>query len=180
MVHFVACKFTEIIMECIWPTDYVSKGLSSLSQFLFYRQQLLTNPCPGPWWQTGRRCEQCRQSFFNLQVPKAICISREPKRNRCARFLLSLFPDPSTTQLYRRNSFTGSWTVCSIPVSTMKGISDVEENVVGMKFQAVNFLRPSSRLTRLAFVGSCHHLGGGYRQFGHRKSHSNGLSSCWP
>ena len=38
----------DVIMEGIGPTDDVPKGLSTLSQFLLYRQQLLNNPGPGP------------------------------------------------------------------------------------------------------------------------------------
>ena len=39
----------DVIMEGIGPTDHVPKGLSTLSQLLLYRQQLLNNPGPGPW-----------------------------------------------------------------------------------------------------------------------------------
>ena len=39
----------DVIMEGIRPKDHIPKGLSTLSQFLLYRQQLLNNPGPGPW-----------------------------------------------------------------------------------------------------------------------------------
>ena len=70
-------------MEGIGPTDHVPKGLSTLSQFLLYRQQLLNNPGLGPW-------------------------------------------------------IVGDWEA----LRTNALLSDVEENVVGMKFQAVNFPGP--------------------------------------
>ena len=78
-------------MEGRGPTDHVPKGLSTLSQFLLHRQQLLNNPGPGPWivadlTNAGRAAliRKYQRPFTSL---------RDDERNRCARFLLSLFEE---------------------------------------------------------------------------------------
>ena len=60
----------DVIMEGIGPTDHVSKGLSTLSQFLLYCQQLLNNPGLGLWivadWKALRTKAGEPPSFANI------------------------------------------------------------------------------------------------------------------
>ena len=85
----------DVIMEGIGPTDHVFKGLSTLSQFLLNHQQLLNNPGPGPWivadWKALRT--NAGRATLIRKYQRPFTSLRDDERNRCARFLLSLFEE---------------------------------------------------------------------------------------
>ena len=85
----------DVIMEGIGPTDHIPKKLSTLSQFLLYRQQLLNNPGPGPWivadWKT-LHANAGRAAFFRKHQ-RPFTFLRDDERSRCARYLISLFAE---------------------------------------------------------------------------------------
>ena len=85
----------DVIVEGIGPTDHVLKGLSTLSQFLLYRQQLLNNPGPGPCvvadWKA--LCTNAGRAILIRKYQRPFTSLRADERNRCARFLLSLFEE---------------------------------------------------------------------------------------
>ena len=76
--------------------DDIPKGRSTLSQFLLHRQQLLTNPYPDQWvvadWKVVRTNAGRAALIRKYQRPFASL--REPERQHCAKFLLSLFQEP--------------------------------------------------------------------------------------
>ena len=86
----------ELLLQGRTATDHIPKGLSTLSQFLLYRQQVLDNPHPEQWimanWQAVRTMAGRLSLIRKYQRPFAFL--KEPDRQRCARYLLSLFPDP--------------------------------------------------------------------------------------
>ena len=86
----------DVIMEGIGPTDGVRKGLSTLSQFLLYRQQLL-NPGPGPCivadWKALRA--NAGRATLIRKYQRPFTSLRNDERTWRARFLLSLFKEPS-------------------------------------------------------------------------------------
>ena len=136
-------------MEGIGPTDHVPKGLSTLSQFLLYRQQL-NNPGPGPWivadWKALRT--NAGRATLIRKYQRPFTSLRHDERNRCARFLLSLFAEAVPPNSIGEAEFYGF--VDCLLQSRIKYerhlrdgaqlLSDVEENVVGMKFQAAPLL----------------------------------------
>ena len=81
----------DVIMEGIGPTDHVLKGLATLSQLLLYRQQLLNNPGPGPWIVADWKALRTNAGRATYQQP--FTSLRDDERNRCARFLPSLFEE---------------------------------------------------------------------------------------
>ena len=85
----------NVVMEGIGPTDHTPKGLSTLSQFSLYRQQLLTNPGPGPWivvdWK-ALRTNAGRASLIG-KYKRPFTSLKDPERGRCAHFLLRLFAE---------------------------------------------------------------------------------------
>ena len=74
-------------------TDHVPKGLSTLSQFLLRRQQVLENPHSDQWimanWQAVRTMAGRLSVIRKHQRPFASL--KEPERQRCARYLLVCF-----------------------------------------------------------------------------------------
>ena len=82
---------TNVFMEGIGPTD-VPKGLSTLSQVLLYRQQLLNHPGPGPWivadWKALRT--NVGRAALIRKYQRPFTSLRYDERNRRARFLLKL------------------------------------------------------------------------------------------
>ena len=139
----------DVIME---GTDHVPNGLSTLNQFLLYRQQLLNNPGPGPWivadWKALRT--NAGRATLVRKYPRPFTSLSNDERNRCARCLLSLFEEavpPNSigeAEFYR---FVDCLLQSRIRYDKhLRGgaqlLCDVEENVVGMKFQAVNFPGP--------------------------------------
>ena len=105
----------DVIMEGIGPTDHVPKGLSILSQFLLYCQQLLNNPGRDPGlyvadWKALRT--NAGRATLIRKYQRPFTSLRDDERNRCARFLLSLFEEAVPPSSNRRLSFMGSSTVC--------------------------------------------------------------------
>ena len=129
----------DVIMEGIGPTDDVLKGLSTLSQFLLYRHQLLNNPGPGPWivadWKALRTNAGRATLISKYQRP--FTSLRDDERNRCARFLLSLLAEAVPPNSIGEAEFYGF--VDCLLQSRIKYdkhlrdgaqlLSDVEENV---------------------------------------------------
>ena len=119
---------------------------------------------------------KCWQDLFNTQVPKAICIPQgtcgADVPGSCSA-QLSLFPHPVPPNSMGETEFYG-FVDCLLQSRInyerrlwggAKLLSDVEENVVGIKFQAVNFpgqLMPPRRR--------------GLQAFWPQESPSNGLS----
>ena len=83
----------NIIMEGIGPRDHVPEGLSTLSQFLLYRQQLFTNPGPGAWIVADWKALRTNAGRVSLIRKYPFASVKDPERSRCARFLLSLFQE---------------------------------------------------------------------------------------
>ena len=136
-------------VEGIGPTDHVPKGLSTLG---LYRQQLLNNPGRGPWivadWKALRT--NAGRATLIRKYQRPFTFLRDDERNRCARFLLSLFEEAVPPNSIAESEFYG-FVDCLLQSRIrydkhLRGgaqlLSDVEENVVGMKCQAVIFPGP--------------------------------------
>ena len=142
----------DVIMEGIGPMDHVLKGLSNLSQFLLYRQQLFSNPSRKPWivadWKALRT--NAGRAALICEYQRPFTSLRDDERNRCARFLLSLFEEAVPPNCIEEAEFYG-FVDCLLQTRIrfnkhLRGgaqlLSDVEETVVGMKFQALNLPGP--------------------------------------
>ena len=83
----------EIQLEGRTAVDHIPDGLSTLSQYLLYRQQLLDNPFPeqrvmAPW--QALRSNAARTALVR-KYQRPFASLKDPERFRCAQFLLSLF-----------------------------------------------------------------------------------------
>ena len=99
----------ELLLQGATATDHVPKGLSTLSQFLLHRQQVLENPHLDRWimanWQAVRTMAGRLSLIRKYQRPFASL--KEPERQRCARYLLSLFPDSAPCKSIGESEFFG-------------------------------------------------------------------------
>ena len=152
--------------------DHIPKGLSTLSQFLLYRQQLLENPYPDQWvmapWQALQTNAARAALIRKYQRPFASL--KDPERDRCARYLISLFSEPVPPNSIGRAEFFGfiDCVLQSRPnyqrhiTEGATWFQELEENVVGYRFRC--------SCSELAPVGSCHHQRRSNWHFGHRQS----------
>ena len=93
---------------------------TSLKNFLLCRQQLLTNPGS---WQTGKHYEQTLAELLQFASTKDPShLSGNLSTTDVPGSVLVCFHIPYHPTPYENRSFTGSWTVCSNSVSTMKSI----------------------------------------------------------
>ncbi|CAE7486218.1 unnamed protein product, partial [Symbiodinium sp. KB8] len=107
-VHDISSQL-EIQLEGRTAVDHIPKGLSTLSQFLLYREQLLENPYPEQWvmapWQALRTNADRASLIRKSQRPFASL--KDPERDRCAKYLLSLFSEPVPPNTIGRAEFFG-------------------------------------------------------------------------
>ena len=109
----------DVIMEGIGATDLIPKGLSTLSQFLLYRQQLLNNPGLGPWivadWKALRTFAGRASLIRKNQRPFASL--KDDERSRCARYLPSSFAEAVPPNLMGEAEFASvSYSVRQAPL----------------------------------------------------------------
>ena len=142
----------ELQLQGRTAVDHIPEGLSTLSQYLLYRQQLLDNPFPDQWvmapWQALR--SNAARTALVRKYQRPFASLRDPERFRCAKFLLSLFPEPVMNNTIGQEEFFGF--VNCILQSRLnyerhfeEGASlfhDVEENVAGYRFKCVGFPGP--------------------------------------
>ena len=99
----------ELQLEGRTAVDHIPDGLSALSQYLFYRQQLLDNPFPDQWvmapWQALR--SNAARTALVRKYQRPFASLKDPERFRCAQFLLSLFPEPVTDNTIGQEEFFG-------------------------------------------------------------------------
>ena len=142
----------EIQLEGRTAVDHIPNGLSTLSQYLLYRQQLLDNPFPDQWvmapWQALR--SNAARTALVRKYQRPFASLKDPERFRCAQFLLSLFPEPVADNTIGQEEFFG-FVNCILQSRLnyerhfQEGASlfhNVEENVVGYRFKCVGFPGP--------------------------------------
>ena len=142
----------ELLLQGATATDHVPKGLSTLSQFLLYRQQVLENPHSDQWimanWQAVRTMAGRLSMIRKYQRPFASL--KEPERQRCARYLLSLFPDSVPCKSIGESEFFG-FVDCTLQSRLQyerhiqagaQIFDDLEENLCGYRFNCVGFPGP--------------------------------------
>ena len=142
----------EIQLEGRTAVDHIPDGLSTLSQYLLYRQQLLDNPFPEQWvmapWQALR--SNAARTALVRKYQRPFASLKDPERFRCAQFLLSLFPEPVADNTIGQEEFFG-FVDCILQSRLnyerhfQEGASlfhNVEENVVGYRFKCVGFPGP--------------------------------------
>ena len=99
----------ELLLQGKGATDHIPKGLSTLTQFLLCRQQVLDNPHPEQWimanWQAVRAMAGRTSLIRKYQRPFASL--KEPERQRCASYLLNLFPEPVPCNTKGKSEFFG-------------------------------------------------------------------------
>ena len=169
----------ELQLEGRTAVDHIPDGLSTLSQYLLYRQQLLDNPFPNQWvmapWQALRSNAARTALVRKYQRPSASL--KDPERFRCAQFLLSLFPEPVTDNTIGQEEFFG-FVNCILQsrlnYETWKclSLSQCGRECRGLSVQMCWLSRSTSGCTELAPLGPCHH-----GNFGYRKDPSHGSSS---
>ena len=132
--------------------DHIPEGLSTLSQYLLYREQLLENPYPDQWvmvmapWQ-ALRTNAGRASLIR-KYQRPLSSLKDPERDRCARYLLSLFTEPVPLNSIGRTEFFGFIDcVLQSRLNYERRITEgatfcLEENVVGYKFRCEGFPGP--------------------------------------
>ena len=142
----------ELQLQGKTAVDHIPEGLSTLSQYLLYRQQLLDNPFPDQWvmapWQALR--SNAARTALVRKYQRPFASLRDPERFRCAQSLLSLFPEPVKNNTIGQEEFFGL--VNCILQSRLKNerhfqegaslFHNVEENVVGYRFKCVGFPGP--------------------------------------
>ena len=150
-IHDVSSQL-EIQLEGRSAVDHIPKGLSTLSPFLLYRQQLLENPYPDQWvmapWQALRTNAGRASLIRKYQRPFASL--KDPEGDRCARYLLSLFSEPVPPNSIGRAEFFGFIDcVLQSRLNYERHISEgatwfqeLEENVVGYRFRCEGFPGP--------------------------------------
>ena len=67
--------------------DHIPEGLSTLSQYLLYREQLLENPYPDQWvimapWQAWRT--NAGRAMLIRKYQRPFSFLKDPERDRCA------------------------------------------------------------------------------------------------
>ena len=128
----------EIQLEGRTAVDHIPNGLSTLSQYLLYRQQLLDNPFPDQWvmapWQALR--SNAARTALVRKYQRPFASLKDPERFRCAQFLLSFFFGFVNCILQSRLNYERH---------LQEGASlfhNVEENVVGYRSKCVGFPGP--------------------------------------
>ena len=150
-VHDISSQL-EIQLEGRTAVDHIPKGLSTLSQFLLYREQLLENPYPEQWvmapWQALRTNADRASLIRKSQRPFASL--KDPERDRCAKYLLSLFSEPVPPNTIGRAEFFG-FIDCILQsrlnyerriTEGATWFQELEENVVGYRFRCEGFPGP--------------------------------------
>ena len=135
----------EIQLQGRTAVDHIPEGLSTVSQYLLYRQQLLDNPFPDQWvmapWQALR--SNAARTALVRKYQRPFASLRDPERFRCAQFLLSLFPESVMIGQEEFNCILQS--KLNYERHFQEGASlfhNVEENVVGYRFKCVGFPGP--------------------------------------
>ena len=97
----------EIQLQGRTAVDHIPEGLSTLNQYLLYREQLLENPYPDQWvmapWQALRT--NAGRAMLIRKYQRPFSSLKDPERDRCARYLLSLFSEPVPANSIGRSEF---------------------------------------------------------------------------
>ena len=142
----------ELLLQGRTATDHVPKGLSTLSQFLLHRQQALDNPHPEQWSMANWHAVRTNAGRLSLirKYQRPFASLKEPERQRCARYLLSLFPDSVPCKSVGESEFFG-FVDCILQSrlqyerhiqAEAQIFDDLEENVRGYRFNCVGFPGP--------------------------------------
>ena len=142
----------DIQLQGRTAVDHIPQGLSTVSQYLLYREQLLENPYPAQWvmapWQ-ALRTNAGRASLIR-KYQRPFSSLKDPERDRCARYLLSLFTEPVPLNSIGRTEFFG-FIDCILQsrlnyerhiTEGATFFQELEENVVGYKFRCEGFPGP--------------------------------------
>ena len=177
----------EIQLQGRTAVDHIPEGLSTLSQSLLYREQLLENPYPDQWvmapWQALRT--NADRAMLIRQYQRPFSSLRDPERDRCARYLLSLFSEPVPPNTIGRSEFFGF--IDCILQSRLNNERHLTEGATwsrtGGKCGRVQvslrgFSWNPACCPILAPVGSCHHQRRSNGHFGHRQGPAHRPYSC--
>ena len=140
----------ELLLHGRSAVDHIPKGLSTLTQYLLYRQQLLESN--GTWimadWSAVRTTPGRVSLIRKYQRPYTSL--QDPERTRRARFLFSLFQQPVPVNSIGETEFFGF--IDCILQSRIRYenhfqegaviFQDLEENCAGMKIPCVGFPGP--------------------------------------
>ena len=154
----------ELLLQGRTATDHVPKGLSTLSQFLLYRQLVLDNPHPEQCIMANWHAVRTNAGRLSLirKYQRPFASLKEPERQRCARCLLSLFPDSVPCKSIGESEFFG-FVDCILQSrlqyerhiqAEAQIFDDLEENVCGYRFNCVGFPGPSKSQPELASLGA--------------------------
>ena len=142
----------ELLLQGKGATDHIPKALSTLTQFLLYRQQVLDNPHPEQWIMANGQAVRTMAGRTSLirKYQRPFASLKEPERQSCASYLLSLFPEPVPCNTIGKSEFFGF--VDCILQSRMQYerhitgeaqiVDDLEENVCGYRFNCEGFPGP--------------------------------------
>ena len=142
----------DIQLQGRTAVDHIPEGLSTLSQYLLYREQLLENPYPDQWvmapWQALRT--NAGRAMLIRKYQRPFSSLQDPERDRCARYLLSLFSEPVPFNSIGRSEFFG-FIACILQsrlnyerhlTEGATWFQELEENMVGYRFRCEGFPGP--------------------------------------